>query len=190
MSSTWAAAAVPGPVYVGGQKLLPLSYGHAVLLERVGIVEILTPIEFWGFVGICKRNFSQGCKWLNWFLSPVGQWYYRNKRLPKEHNATLAEAFSYLKSNMELPEVMEVEGKGASTGAKHGAPLLQTLRTMGLSKLNYNPSNIMDAGFLQLMWDCLAYNEQQGGAKIIDGKVAEGLAELERLSKEREKANG
>jgi len=73
MSSTWAAAAVPGPVYVGGQKLLPLSYGHAVLLERVGIVEILTPIEFWGFVGICKRNFSQGCRWLNWFLSPVGQ---------------------------------------------------------------------------------------------------------------------
>jgi len=189
MSSTWAAAAVPGPVYVGGQKLLPLSYGHAVLLERVGIVEILTPIEFWGFVGICKRNFSQGCRWLNWFLSPVGQWYYSKKPMPKDKNRALAEALVYIKNNMQLPELMEVEGGGKGTGASHGAPVLQTLRTVALSKLNYNPDTLMDSGLLQIMWDCLAYNEQHGGAKIIDGRLAEGLAELERINSEREVAN-
>jgi len=31
----------------------------------------------------------------------------------------------------------------------------------------------------------LALNEQQGGGKIIDGRLAEGLAELERLEAER-----
>lgn len=183
MSSTWAAAAVPGPVYVGGQKLLPLSYGHAVLLERVSIVEILTPIEFWGFVGICKRNFSQGCKWLNWFLSPVGQWYYSKKPMPKDCDATMAEAYAYLANNMKVPEIMEAEG--GTGGAKHGAHFLQGLRSAALSRLNYSPNDIMDAGFLQLVWDVLALNEQQGGGKIIDGRLAEGLAELERLEAER-----
>jgi hypothetical protein len=43
----------------------------------------------------------------------------------------------------------------------------------------------MNAGFLQLVWDVIALNEQQGGAKIIDGKLAAGLAELERLQAER-----
>jgi hypothetical protein len=189
MSSTWAAAAVPGPVYVGGQKLKALTYGHAVLLERVGISEILTPLEFWGFVGICQRDFKSGCNWLDWFLSPLGQWYYTRKPMPKNRTKALAEALVYIQSNMQLPELLEVEGKGHATGAKYGAPVLQTLRTVALSKLNYTPSEMMDSGLLQLMWDCLAYNEQHGGAKIIDGQLAAGIAELERLQAERQKAN-
>lgn len=185
MSSTWAAAAVPGPVYVGGQKLKALTYGHAVLLERVGISEILTPLEFWGFVGICQRDFKGGCKWLDWFLSPLGQWYYARKKLPKNHDATMADAFAYLHNNMQVPELLEKEGTNMGGGAKHGAHFLQGLRCAALSRLNYNPDTIMNAGLLQLVWDVIALNEQQGGAKIIDGKLAEGLAELERLQAER-----
>ena len=185
MSDTWAEAAIPGPVDVGGHKLLPLTYGHVVLMERIGLDDVLEPLEFWGFIGICTRRFKSACKWVGFYLSPLGQVYYRHKPLPANHDNVFGQAVTYMQQNLRTPELMTDEG-ASSGGIRHGAPALQTMRTVALSRLNYNPDTIHDAPFLQLVWDILCYNEQQGGARIIEGRLAAGLEELKRRQTERE----
>ncbi|MBT7337207.1 hypothetical protein HN801_00685 [Candidatus Peregrinibacteria bacterium] len=88
--------------------------------------------------------------------------------------------------SLKTPELMTKDGSGSGGGTKHGAPSLQVMRTVALSKLNYSPDTIMDAPFLQLVWDILAYNEQMGGARIIAGELEHGLEELKRRAEERE----
>ncbi len=187
MSDTWAATVAPGHHYVAGVKLRPLTLGHAVLMERIGLVEILTRLEFHAFVGICSRDYKAGMRWLGWFLSPVGQWYYGRKPLPKAYNQALGEAMAYLVQSQQMPELMGSDANMAK-GAKWGAPTLQLMRTIGLSKLNYTPSQIMDAPFGQLMWDIISFNEVNGGSKIIHGALAEGLAGLDELTKQQQEA--
>ncbi len=99
------------------------------------------------------------------------------KPLPKAYNQALGEAMAYLVQSQQMPELMGSDDNIAK-GAKWGAPTLQLMRTIGLSKLNYSPSEIMDALFGQLMWDIITFNEVNGGAKIIHGALADGLANL------------
>jgi hypothetical protein len=190
MSNTWAETCAPGHHYVAGAKLRPLTFGHAMLMERVGLYEILTPLEFHCFIGICSRNYDQGMNWLGWFLSPVGQWYYKRKPMPKNKNEALAQAMEYLIQAQQIPELIGNDDNVAC-GARFGAPLLQTIRSTALEFLNYQPETINDAPFGQLVWDILARNEMRGGAKIIHGEFAEGLEALKQLqNNKKEPVNG
>ena len=186
MSNEWSEVAVPGPVEVGDHKLLPLTYGHVVLMERIDLEEVLNPVDYWAFIGICSRPFKSACRWIGFYLSPVGQWLYRHKPLPKDKAKAYSQAITYMHQSLKTPELMTKDGSGSGGGAKHGAPSLQVMRTVALSKLNYSPDTIMDAPFLQLVWDILAYNEQMGGARIIAGELEHGLEELKRRQEERE----
>ena len=183
MSDTWAATCAPGHHYVAGVKLRPLTYGHALLMERLGLVEILTPLEFHAFVGICSRSYKSAVNWLGWFMSPVGQWYYDRKPLPKEYNQALGEAMEYLLTSQKMPALLGKEDNQAG-GAQYGAPTLQIMRTIALSKLNYSPSELFDAPLGQVMWDIICLNEINGGAKIIHGEISQGLEMLMKLHKE------
>ena len=84
MPCQWSEVAVPGPVEVGDHKLLPLTYGHVVLMERIDLEEVLDPVDYWAFIGICSRPFKAACRWIGFYLSPVGQWLYKHKPLPKD----------------------------------------------------------------------------------------------------------
>lgn len=185
MSNIWAETVAPGHHYVAGVKLKPLTFGHAVLMERIGLVEILTPLEFHAFIGICSRDYKSAIDWLGWFMSPVGQWFYSWKPLPREHNKSLAEAMNYLVQAQQMPELLGNQDNQA-TGSKFGAPTLQLMRTSALENLNYTPDKIMDAPFGQLMWDVITHNEINGGAKIIHGEMAEGIEQLKALHKQQE----
>ena len=187
MNDTWAETCAPGHHYVAGAKLRPLTFGHALLMERVGLYEILTPLEFHCFIGICSRTYDQATKWLGWYLSPVGQWYYAKKPMPRNKNAALAEAMEYVLQAQQIPELLG-SGDNIEAGARYGAPLLQTIRTTALEFLNYSPDTINDAPFGQLVWDILARNEIRGGAKIIHGELAEGLEALKQLQNNRKEA--
>jgi len=187
MNDTWAETCAPGHHYVAGAKLRPLTFGHALLMERVGLHEILTPLEFHCFIGICSRAYDQATKWLGWYLSPVGQWYYSKKPMPRNKNAALAEAMEYVLQAQQIPELLG-SGDSIEAGARYGAPLLQTIRTTALEFLNYSPDTINDAPFGQLVWDILARNEIRGGAKIIHGEFAEGLEALKQLQNNRKEA--
>jgi hypothetical protein len=187
MINIWAETCAPGHHYVAGAKLRPLSFGHALLMERIGLNEILTPLEFHCFIGICSRTYEQAVKWLGWYLSPVGQWYYARKPMPRDKNAALAEAMEYALQAQQLPELLGSEDS-VEAGARYGAPLLQIIRSTALEHLNYQPDKINDAPFGQLVWDILARNEMRGGAKIIHGELAAGLAALHQLQQTRTEA--
>lgn len=181
MSDTWLQACVPGARTVGNVKLKPFTVGHALLLERIGVDIVLTRQDFHAFVGICSRNYEQASKWLEWYLSPVGQWFYRRKPIFCNITEAITQAIDYLVQNKQLPEVMQNEDSNL-TGNKYGTPDLQAARTIAISKLNYDPQTINDAPLGQLYWDILSNNELNGGARIIEGEFAQGLQELQRLA--------
>lgn len=172
---SWAGTIAPGWHTVAGHKLGPLTFGHAVLMERMQLFDVLTSLDYHAFIGVCSRSYAQGWKWLNWFLSPVGQWFYARRAIPGNPTETLTEVLDYLECNRRAPELLSVEG---STGASHGAPALQVMRTIAIERLNYNPDTLPDAPFGQLYWDILASNELAGGSRIIDGDLAETLKSM------------
>ena len=188
MSDTWAATCAPGHHYVAGVKLRPLTYGHALLMERLGLFEVLTRLDFHAFVGICSRDYLSASKWLGWFLSPIGQWWYARKRLPGRYNDVMQAALDYLEANRRTPETMSADNNHA-TGAKYGTPGLQIMRTIALERLNYSPDTINDAPFGQLYWDILSSNELNGGSRILEGELARGLEQLKAMQAKREEAS-
>lgn len=187
MSDTWAATCAPGHSYVAGVKLRPFAYGHALLMQRLGLFEVLTPLDFHAFVGICSRNYASASRWLGWFLSPVGQWWYARKPLPGPYNEVMQGALEYLELNKRAPDTMAVENNG-SFGVKYGTPALQIMRTIALRSLGYNPDTINDAPFGQMYWDIISNNEMNGGSRIIEGDLAAGLQQLHELKRKREEA--
>jgi len=183
MSSDWATTCAPGSRIVGNAKLKPFTLGHALLLERLGIEVVLTRLDFHAFVGICSRNHAQGLEWIEWFLSPVGQWFYAIKPIGGKFEDIIQDAIDYMRENKSLPQLLEVENSGINT---YGTPSLQAARTIAISQLGYNPQTINDAPIGQLYWDILSNNELNGGSKIIAGEIQAGINELERRQKERE----
>jgi hypothetical protein len=182
MTDTWAATCVPGHHYVAGVKLRPLTYGHSILMARLGLFEVLTPLDFHAFVGICSRNYANASRWLGWFLSPVGQWWYTRKPMPGPYNEVMKAALEYLEANRQAPETLSSDvGTGGAGG--YGTPGLQMMRTIAIERLNYSPDTINDAPFGQLVWDILSSNELRGGSRIIEGKLADGLNRLSEMQK-------
>ena len=93
----------------------------------------------------------------------------------KKHRA---EALAYLHENMALPQTLEnVEG-----GTTLGTPFMQGLRLTAISKLNYDPNEINNARFGQLVWDVLSYREAHGQTRVIDNYLAEQLEKLGQMN--------
>lgn len=163
----WISTVEPAPWRIAGFDLGPLLFGHCMLIERFDLRELASEDDLHFFLGVCSRSYDAARKWLT-----------EQSDLPKskfdDFAKHRAEALAYLHENMALPQTLEnVEG-----GATLGTPFLQGLRLTAISKLNYNPNEINDARFGQLVWDVLSYREAHGQTRVIDNYLAKQLEKL------------
>ena len=146
-----------------GLPMLPLTIGHVDMMERFGVDGATNATELATALIICSRPWREVMPFFQsrrltlrllvwkWALGP---WDFAEK----------AAMFSeYIKSQTELP-MLELKGESS----KSGTPFCRHLRAVLLSELNYRPETVMDALFLDAMWDYVALGELKGTIKVRD----------------------
>jgi len=174
----WISTIEPAPWRIAGYDLGPLLFGHCTLFELFRDGDKITALDLWRYLNIASRSHKEAREWLTrdinatfsirrWaFLKTVGQ-------MPR-FAEVLTAWNAYLEENTSTPEVL-ISVEGTET---RGAPYLQTLFTIAATRLNYDPQTICDAQFGQLIWSVLAFNESQGGIRIIDDNLSQALENL------------
>jgi len=160
------ASLAPESFTVLGRSLLPLSYGHVILLNRFDLDPVSTPIELILAVNICQRSFQDGFNWFGGTLTPQGQ-----RQLEKEaeriglgvdYGKRSFQAWSdYVEANSSSPEWQQTD-RNQGTGDR-GAPFLAQLRIVLMRDCNYSPEYILDAPYGQCLWDYGAAIEDRAG---------------------------
>lgn len=146
-----------------GLRLLPLTIGHVDMMERFGVESAETATDLATALIICSRPWREVLPFFQSRLLPwrlfkwkwaVGPWEFLEKR------AMFAE---YMRRNTELP-MLELKGESSNSGT----PFTRHLRAVLLSRLNYRPETVMDALFLDALWDYVAIGELNGSLKVRD----------------------
>ena len=166
----WITTVEPAPWSIAGYELGPLLFGHCTLMERV---TSSTPnvLDLWRRLNICSRPTKGARKWLTKELGcgfSIRRWVFIKTvgRMPKF--AEVLHAWdAYMEENTAIPEIMT----SAAGGDTLGTPHLQGLFNLAVTELNYDPNSIDDAMFGRMLWAILAYNESQGGIRIVSDEL-------------------
>lgn len=170
------AALAPEPFRVLGQDLRQLSFGHVVLMHRIGIDVVDSVEDLFAAVQICSRSFADGLQYIQALATPIG---YANLEAQAEEAQALdmERAFSawgeYLQEHTQKPEYCAVDGPKS----ERGAPFLAQLRHVLLSSCNYSPEYLMDAPYGQCLWDYGCAIEDANGWGIV-GDQHRAVADL------------
>lgn len=171
MQRDWAATIEPDEWRILGHDLGPLTWGHCVLIERLGISRIENPASLILILGILSnRRHSDARKWVTWATSAEGikERAERARNLGKRaYRKAHGQMCAYLSQNMSEPDLMHPEGSGES----RGTPTLQSMRAIALENLGYSADTFRDAPYGQLVWDIIAWSEGSGGVRVLDDEL-------------------
>jgi hypothetical protein len=174
----WISTVEPAPWSIAGFDLGPLLFGHCLLMERVKESENTSVLDLWRFLNICSRSHTQAVKWVTKDLNRVfsiRRWAFLENagKMPK-FAEVLTTWNAYLEENTATPEIMT----SAEGGDSLGTPYLQNIWNLCLTQLNYNPQTIKESPFGEMLWSALAYNEVQGGVRVIDDQLSQVFEKL------------
>ena len=169
------ASLTPEPFRVMGVDLRPLTYGHVVLLNRIGFDPPKDGFELFCAVQICHRTFQGGLDWVTKAMGNQGDPFIEDARRFRRFD--LAQSFGawglYMQASTSHPEFCEVDGPRS----ERGAPFLAQLRHTLLSRCNYTPEYILNAPFGQCLWDYGVAIEDKNGYGLV-GDYHRGIAEM------------
>jgi hypothetical protein len=179
----WISTIEPSPYLIEGFDLEPLRFGHCLLMERFdeGKPEgqMPTPLELWRWLNICSRSHKNARRWLTKDLSKsfsLSRWaFVRTMRDHERFLAALSNWSDYMHENTATPPTLNPVASG---GSESGVPRLQWLWNTAITQLNYNPLELCEAQFGQLVWSVLAMSDQNGGVRIIDDKLQKVFEDL------------
>jgi len=168
-SEPYLKAIIPTPFRVLDMELLPLSIGHLAWFEYLGLAYMtdkpvgLTDLE--NACIVCSHTFT-GYRQLLQSKTIARELRRMGKVLDLGTVPDKMKLFNeYLDQGTEWPE-FEVRDHGASTMVI-GAPWLQCLRTMLMTKFHVPSAEVWDYPYRLALWDCLSYRESEGRLQII-----------------------
>ena len=174
------------PHVILGVRLLPLTVGHALELERHGLSTVATPAQLATAILICSRPPHQlaatladpllplKMKWWLWRASPV-RWSRFWRTGPVNWAEKLRAWHSFFDEHTQTPAT-STRRKGTAYSSR--TPFLQHLKVTLQSKLNYSPAEALACPFVQAVWDYFTYHEQQGSIEIVDHDHGSAMREF------------
>ena len=178
MMDEFLAALAPEPFRVFGRELRPLSFGHVVLLNRLGIDPVTTTEDLFAAVQICRRSYAEGLAYVRELMTAIGQ-----ARLESEveqcQNLNMPAAFQawgdYIQENSQCPTYCQGDGPKS----ERGAPMLAQIREVLMGQCNYSPAYVLDAPYGQCLWDYGCALESSMGWGIVGDRHKELASLLE-----------
>lgn len=165
------ASVAPEPFWVFCVRLKPLTFGHVVLMERLGL-DSAKPEDIPLAVQICSRSYRDALRYVDRLFSFVGRFESLVFRfriyLCNPHGAIEAWA-DYWEENTGHPETVETE----DSGSNRGAPLMLQVRVRLLERCGYSADTIWDQPWSQCLWDYAASWEASNGFGIVGEKHRE-----------------
>lgn len=179
----WITTIEPSEYRIEGYDLGPLLFGHCLLLERFNLnedkEELPTPLDLWRWLNITSRNHADARKWLSKDFSNMpnlARWAFcKTMKNEERFLVGLNNWADYLHENTATPKTLDSVNAGQSSTE---IPRLQWLWNTAVTQLNYNPMELCEAPFGQLVWSILALNEQNGGSRIIGDRLEKVFEDL------------
>lgn len=163
MSRDYLEQICPPPFRILGLRLLPLSIGRAILLQRHGCDPV---IDFAGLVTavlICSRECVDLEPTLSdpWLPVKLRLWRIRCGRFDASEKLELFH--SYIRAHNTGPKIYQED----TPGTLPGAPWLQHLRVHLMSKCGWSHHDVQELPYSQALWDYYTFWENEGQAEIL-----------------------
>lgn len=168
---TFLRLALPEPTVILGQELLPLSVGHLLYLDKLGLLPAIKPEEIVMAVLICTRETADIIPTIQdpWLWLKIRVWLFRHSPIRAIDWTEKMVTFSdYISEGTETPSTMSLAEGGKNSLAESGTPFLQHIKATLQSRLNYSPAEAMDCPYVQAMWDYYAFHESEGNILVCD----------------------
>jgi hypothetical protein len=166
---------VPEPVVLLGRQLKPLTLGHIFLLERLECLPVRDTEQLVLAVLICSHDHDEVLpmfedRWWNWRLKI---WRWRLGKFDWQEKFDLWDA--YFTQGMATP--CAINKRDSDSLSDSATPFLQHLKVTLQSKLNYTPTEVLNAPFSQAVWDYYTFHEIEGSVDIADSKKRREMAD-------------
>ncbi len=174
MDKAFLASRVSSKPRILGLKLLPLSLGHRLILERAGspFVTGQSPgvIDVIFAVLVCSMTFEQASEYLDKpeFGNKIKKWV---KGLRKVNFLDKLQEFQrYWYYGNLVPEYTTTE-EDESSGNWSGTPWPQRLKIVLMSELHMPESEVMNRSLRLCWWDYLCYEEIKGRVTVLSEEI-------------------
>lgn len=166
MDDGFLEIAVPERTTLLGLELKPLTIGHCLLLDRFDCVNVQDPDSLVMAVLICSDDHEKfqsviESRWLDWQLKI---WRWRLGKVDWLEKIQLWHEYFDGQSKPPLTVSLQ-DGKGM---AGSGTPFMQHLKTYLQAKLNYSPSEALNAQVGMALWDYYSHAEIEGNIRVVD----------------------
>jgi len=167
---TYLRLALPEPTIILGQELQPLSVGHLLFLDRLGITPATRPDQIVLAILVCTRETADITPtlqdpWLEW---KIRFWLFRYSPFKRiDWDEKMLALVDYIDQGTEAPSTISL-GEGGNSLAESGTPFLQHVKSTLQSHLNYSPAEALDCPYVQAMWDYYAWHESEGNILVCD----------------------
>jgi hypothetical protein len=172
MSPEYLKSVIQQPYRILGLTLHPLSLGHIVLMEFLGVDDQkLTAEMLINGCLVCSMRFRE---FIDFMSAPD-----RDKRLRKmgrqfrfeDVNEKALIFKEYLRDGLETPET-EMPNSMMSE-MTIGSPWIQIIRVRLMSKLGISSEAVWDYPYRLALWDCFSMAESEGRLSILTGDLLE-----------------
>lgn len=179
---SYAHTVLQGTRRVAGCRLLPLSVGHALLLERMqspfqpGAQQVATAADCALLLLVCSRSFSRAKRLVNsWRCKPLlwALWLLLVFRTAPARRHLLA----YVSEAWTGPDVW-VDRGGRPSG---GGALMVIINTL-CSRLGVQYEEALDRPLRQAVWDVCAYWAQDGAMHFMSPEEAALMDEVRKVA--------
>ncbi len=155
---------LPEPFTILGKQLKPLSVGHLLLLERLGITQVRDNDDLFMCVLVCSTEATDlnlfDDKWLDLKL-----WWWQLRLGKIDWEAVHNLWAEYFELHSRVPEY---QSKHGDSNTVSGTPFLQTLKTTLQAKLNYTPLEALRCPMQQALYDFVTYHEIEGNVEVLN----------------------
>lgn len=155
---------------VMGFRLLPLTLGHARVMDMLGCIQLRDPGDVALAVLICSRPWNEALPWLRSWLFPLRMFVWRLYLRHWDPIVEMRNLVAYFRRHTELPEMLSNEER---SGGPSPIPAHQLIRTQLLARLGYSPDEIDGTPYLQALWDVHTLSVIEGRARMLDMTAAD-----------------
>ena len=189
---SWVEGMMPGEWSIHGLKMHEITFGHMVLMERMLCSNVETPDDLAHAIMICSRSFTEAQRYAMFWKTDKKM--YRELadcleqivKHPKEVLESWAEYYS--SHTKQMGSMKPHSNDSCGERRKLGSPNLAIIRVLAI-KLGYNPKDINESPFSQMILDIQTNLELCGRTEISGGiEVANALEEFKEMIRSRQNA--
>ena len=153
------------PFTILGRRLLPLTLGHLLILNRLEVCPVEDNDDLLISVLVCSTNSTKLDDIFDdkFFDLKLRWWRFRLGEIDWIKCHTLWS--EYFKIHLRMPSWGN-NHKGNDTNS--GTPFFQTVKITLQAKCGYSPDQTLTTPYQQCLWDYLSFHEIEGNIDILD----------------------